>query len=167
MALIKDCQSALTTAKRERPIDRFQPDALRCLPAITPDYRRHRRGALVHKDMRLQFDGNRYCVPHRFRRPPSRHLKADSSSVTIYDRVQEIVSYLRVRGRSAARPLRAERFEAERWPEFRPRRPAVARPRTGCSPFFGGLCSKATLEAYLRDIADSDRSTVAPDHRTA
>jgi hypothetical protein len=81
----------LHSETRERPIDRFQPDALRCLPVITPDYR-DTVEALVHKDMRLQFDGNRYCVPHRFagRRLT---LKADSSSVTIYDRVHEIVSY--------------------------------------------------------------------------
>jgi len=51
----------LHSETRERPIDRFQTDALRCLPVITPDYR-DTVEALVHKDMRLQFDGNRYCV---------------------------------------------------------------------------------------------------------
>jgi hypothetical protein len=96
----------LHSETRERPIDRFQPDALRCLPVITPDYR-DTIEALVHKDMRLQFDGNRYCVPHRFagRRLT---LKADSSSVTIYDRVHEIARSWR-RGQTFG----AERFEAE------------------------------------------------------
>ena len=75
---------------RERPIDRFQADALRPLPVIPYDHR-DTVEALVHKDLRLHFDGNRYCVPHRYvgRRLT---LKADSSSVTIYDRVNEIVS---------------------------------------------------------------------------
>ena len=137
---------------RERPIDRFQPDALRCLPVITPDYR-DTVEALVHKDMRLQFDGNRYCVPHRFagRRLT---LKADSSSVTIYDRVHEIVSYARSWRRGQT--FGAERFEAE-LAEFRP---AARRSRAQdrLFAFLDGLCSKAALEAYLRDIADSDRS---------
>jgi transposase len=40
----------LHSETRERPIDHFQPDALRCLPVITPDYR-DTVEALVHKDM--------------------------------------------------------------------------------------------------------------------
>jgi transposase len=47
---------------RQRPVDRFQPGALRPLPALTPDYRDSVE-VLVHKDIRLYFDGNRYCVP--------------------------------------------------------------------------------------------------------
>jgi hypothetical protein len=80
-------------ANRQRSIDRFRADALRPLPVIPYDYRDTAQ-ALVHKDLRLQFDGNRYCVPHRF---VGRRLtvKADSSSVTIYHRYQEIVSYAR------------------------------------------------------------------------
>ena len=54
----------LHSETRERPVDRFQPDALRCLPVITPDYR-DTVEALVHKDMRLQFDGNRYRSEER------------------------------------------------------------------------------------------------------
>jgi DNA replication protein DnaC len=66
--------------------------------------------------MRLHFDGNRYCVPHRFagRRLT---LKADSSSVTIYDRVTEIVSYAPSWRRGQT--FGAERFEAG-LAEFRP-----------------------------------------------
>jgi hypothetical protein len=54
-----------------------------------PDYR-DTIEALVHKDLRLSFDGNRYCVPPRY---VGRHLtiKADASSLTIYDQQQEIV----------------------------------------------------------------------------
>jgi transposase len=75
---------------RERPIDRFKAAALRPLPVIPYDHR-DTVEALVHKDIRLQFDGNRYCVPHRLvgRRLT---LQADSSSVTIYDRTHQIVS---------------------------------------------------------------------------
>ena len=41
-----------------------------------------------NKDLRIQFDPNRYCVPHRYL---GRRLtvKADSSSVAIYHRVEE------------------------------------------------------------------------------
>ena len=49
---------------RQRPIDRFHLEALRPLPDIPYDYRDSVE-ALVHKDLRLQFDANRYCVPHR------------------------------------------------------------------------------------------------------
>jgi hypothetical protein len=47
---------------RQRPIDRFQPQALRPLPAVLPDYR-DAVDVLVHKDIRIYFDGNRYCAP--------------------------------------------------------------------------------------------------------
>lgn len=91
---------------RESPLDPFQPQALRPLPIIPYDYRDSSE-ALVHKDLRLRFDGNRYCVPHRYvgRRFT---IKADSSSVTIYDRVEEVVSYPRSwrRGQTFGRSLR-------------------------------------------------------------
>ena len=50
---------------RERPRERFQLEALRPLPLIPYDYR-DTTEALVHKDLRLHFDGNKYCVPHRY-----------------------------------------------------------------------------------------------------
>jgi len=92
---------------RERPMNRFKAEALRPLPVIPYDYR-DTVEALVYKDLRLHFDGNRHCVPPRF---AGRRLtiKADSSSVTIYDRVHEIVSYPRCwgsRADSRRRPLR-------------------------------------------------------------
>jgi hypothetical protein len=137
---------------RQRPIDRFQPDALRPLPPVLPDYRDSVE-ALVHKDMRVQFDGNRYCVPHRLvgRRIT---LKADSSSVTIYDRFQEIVTYPRCWRRGQT--FGAERFEAE-LAEFRPAaRRSQAQQRL--LAFLDGLCSPVLVEAYLRDLADTDRA---------
>jgi len=137
---------------RERPIDRFQTEALRPLPVIPYDHR-DTVEALVYKDLRLHFDGNRYCVPHRFvgRRLT---LKADTSSVTIYDRVNEIVSYPRCWRRGQT--LGADRFEAE----LADLRPAAKRSRAQQRFFavLNGLCSQAVLEAYLRDIADTDRA---------
>jgi transposase len=47
----------------QAPDERFQPEVLRPLPLLTPDYRDSTE-ALVHKDLRLTFDGNRYCVRH-------------------------------------------------------------------------------------------------------
>lgn len=137
---------------RERPIDRFQASALRPLPVIPYDYR-DKLDALVYKDLRLHFDGNRYCVPPRFvgRRLT---LKADSSSVTIYDRVNEIVSYPRCWRRGQT--LGADRFDAE----LAQLRPATQRSRAQQRLFavLDGYCSQAMLEAYLRDLADTDRA---------
>ena len=137
---------------RQRPIDRCQPAALKPLPVIPYDYRDSVE-VLVHKDLRVQFDGNRYCVPQRY---VSRHLtvKADSSSVAIYDRVHEVVSYARSWRRGQT--FGAERFEAE----LADLRPAARRSRAQqrLFLFLDGLCSKALLEAYLRDIADTDRA---------
>ena len=137
---------------RERPIDRFKAEALRPLPVIPYDHR-DKVEALVHKDLRLQFDGNRYCVPHRY---VGRHLtlKADSSSVTIYDRVNEIVSYPRCWRRGQT--LGADRFEAE----LADLRPAARRSRAQQRLFavLDGICSQAMLEGYLRDITDTDRA---------
>ena len=137
---------------RERPIDRFQASALRPLPVIPYDYR-DKVEALVYKDLRLHFDGNRYCVPPRFvgRRLT---LKADSSSVTIYDRVNEIVSYPRCWRRGQT--LGANRFDAE----LTQMRPAAKRSQAQQRLFavLDGYCSQAMLEAYLRDMADTDRA---------
>jgi transposase len=137
---------------RQRPLDRFQPAALKPLPIIPYDHRDHVE-VLVHKDLRVQFDGNRYCVPQRY---VGRRLivKADASSVTLYDRVHEIVSYPRSWRRGQT--FGAERFEAE----VAEMRPAARKSRAQqrLFQFLDGLCSQATLEAYLRDIADTDRA---------
>ena len=137
---------------RERPLDRFQPEALRPLPIIPYDYRDSTE-ALVHKDLRLPFDGNRYCVPHRY---VGRRLtiKADSGAVTIYDRVEEVVSYARSWRRGQT--FGAERFEKLLAEERPAARRSQAQQRLLDS--LDGLCLRATVEAYLRDMADTDRS---------
>jgi transposase len=137
---------------RERPIDRFKADALRTLPVMPYDHR-DAVEALVHKDLRLHFDGNRYCVPPRYvgRRLT---LKADSSSVTVFDRVHEIVSYARCWRRGQT--LGAGRFDAE----LAELRPAAKRSHAQQRLFavLENLCSHSVLEAYLRDMAETDRA---------
>jgi transposase len=137
---------------RERPLERFQPEALRPLPVIPDDYR-DASEALVHKDLRLPFDGNRYCVPHRY---VGRRLtiKADSSSIAIYNRVEEVVSYARSWRRGQT--FGAERFERILAEERPAARRSQAQQRLLDS--LDGLCSRSMVEAYLRDMADTDRS---------
>jgi transposase len=137
---------------RERPLERFQPQALQPAPIIPYDYRDSTQ-ALVHKDLRIPFDGNRYCVPHRY---VGRRLtiKADSSSVTVYDRVEEIVSYPRSWRRGQT--FGAERFEKLLAEERPAARRSQAQQRLLDS--LDGMCSRTLVEAYLRDMSDTDRS---------
>ena len=114
---------------------------------ITPDYR-DTTEALVHKDLRLSFDGNRYCVPPRY---VGRHLtiKADASSLSIYDQQQEIVSYARCWQRGQV--LGAERFQKELFEQ------RAAAERSAAQQRLIGLLGPAS-EVYLRRLADTDRS---------
>jgi hypothetical protein len=137
---------------RVRPMDRFQAQALKPLSIVPYDYR-DAADVTVHKDLRIQFDGNRYCVPHRY---VGRHLtvKADSSSVTIYDRVEEVVSYPRSWRRGQT--FGAERFEKI----LAEQRPAARRSQAQqrLLDSLDGLCPRDGVEAYLRHMADTDRS---------
>src|SRR5215469_16524137 len=127
---------------RERPIDRFQANALRPLPVIPYDYR-DTVEALVHKDLRIQFDANRYCVPHRY---VGRRLtvKADAGSVAIYNRGEEVVTYARSYRRGQT--FGADRFERVLAEE----RPAARRSQAQqrLLDWLDGLCSHAVVEAY-------------------
>jgi transposase len=137
---------------RERPMDRFQAQTLKPLSIVPYDYR-DAVDVVVHKDLRIQFDGNRYCVPHRF---VGRHLtvKADSSSVTIYHRVEEVVSYPRSWRRGQT--FGADRFEKI----LAEQRPAARRSQAQqrLLDSLDGLCPREDVEAYLRHMADTDRS---------
>src|SRR6202167_1364138 len=137
---------------RERPAERFKPEALRPLPIIPYDYR-DTVEALVHKDLRLQFDGNKYCVPHRYV-GQRLTVKADAGAVTIYERVTEVVSYPRSWRRGQT--FGAERFEKL----LAEQRPAARRSQAQqrLIDSLDGLCARQLLEAYLRDLADMDRS---------
>jgi transposase len=131
----------------QTPQERFQPEALRAVPAITPDYRDVAE-ALVHKDLRLCFDGNRYCVPPRY---VGRQLiiKADSSVVTLYDQHQEIVSYPRCWQRGQV--VGGERFQKELLAQLAAAQRSAAQQRLVA--LLGPAC-----ESYLRRLADTDRS---------
>lgn len=132
---------------REQPTERFRPDGLRPLPSLRPDYR-DTVEALVYKDIRLQFDANRYCVPARY---VGRRLtvKADSSSVVIYDQQREIATYARSWRRGQT--FGADRFEKE----LLAQRPAAELSRTQ-QRLVAQLGERAAV--YLRELARTDRS---------
>jgi hypothetical protein len=131
----------------QTPRERFQLEALQSLPVITPDYR-DTAEARVHKDLRLSFDGNRYCVPPRY---VGHHLtiKADASSLTIYDQQQEIVSYARCWQRGQV--VGAEHFQKELFEQ------RAAAERSATQQRLISLLGP-TSEIYLRRLADTDRS---------
>jgi hypothetical protein len=131
----------------QTPEERFRPEALHLLPAVTPDYR-DTEEALVHKDLRLAFDGNHYCAPPRY---VGRWLtvKADASSVTLYDQHQEIVSYPRCWQRGQV--LGAERFQKELLAQRAAAQRSAAQQRLVA--WLGPAC-----ELYLQRLADTDRS---------
>lgn len=131
----------------QSPEQRFQPEFLRPLPALVPDYR-DTTDALVHKDLRLWFDGNRYCVPPRY---VGRKLtvKADSSSLIIYDQHQEIVRYARSWQRGQT--FGAERFQKELYAQM------AAAQRSAAQQRLVAWLGPAS-ELYLQRLADTDRS---------
>ena len=132
---------------RERPDDRFLPEALRPMPSLNQDYR-DTVVTRVHKDIRVCFEANYYYVPPAY---VGRVLliKADSSSVTIYDRDREIIRYPRCWRRGQV--FGAERFEKE----LLERRPGAE--RTKGQQRLVALVGPIA-ETYLRGLADTDRS---------
>lgn len=131
----------------EKPDERFRPEVLRLLPALIPDYR-DATEALVHKDMRLSFDGNRYCVPPKYV-GSKLIVKADSSSVTIYDQQHEVARHARSWQRG--QDFGAERFEKEL------RSQMAAAERSATQQRLIALLGPGAHE-YLARLADTDRS---------
>jgi transposase len=131
----------------QRPDERFCPEALRLLPSLTPDYR-DTADALVHKDLRLSFDGNRYCVPPRY---VGRRLtvKADSSSVTIYNQHHEVVRYARSWQRGQT--FGAEMFQKELYAQMAAAQRSAAQQRLVA--LLGPAC-----HSYLERLSQADRS---------
>jgi len=137
---------------RQRPVDRFQAKALRPLPPLLPDYR-DTADVLVHKDIRIYFDGNRYCAP------PSLVgeqllLKADAHSVWLYHQQRELVTYPRCWRRGQT--FGAERFEKE----LLAQKAAAARSQAQqrLLALLETHCPRLTVEDYLRGMADNERS---------
>jgi len=129
------------------PDERFQSESLRPLPALIPDYR-DTVEALVHKDLRLSFDGNRYCVAPRYV-GLKLIVKADASSVTIYHQLREVAQYPRCWQRGET--LGAERFQKELYARMAAAERSAAQQRL--IALIGPIA-----EQYLRKLADTDRS---------
>jgi len=132
---------------RERPVQRFLAASLLPLPALLPDYR-DTASPLVRKDLRLEFDGNCYCVPARYI-GCRLTVKADSQSLTIYDQLRAVVTYLRCWQRGQTRG--AEQFEKELLDQ---------RPAAHLSGTQQRLVTQLGARAaeYLRQLARSDRA---------
>lgn len=131
----------------QAPDERFRPEFLRPVPLLAPDYRDSAE-ALVHKDLRVSFDGNRYCVPPHYVGQKVT-VKADGSSVTIYDQSKEIVRYGRCWERG--RVFGAERFQKELFAQL------AAAQRSAAQERLVRLLGP-TSEFYLRKLAETDRS---------
>lgn len=131
----------------QTPEERFQAESLRPLPALDPDYR-DTAEAIVHKDLRLWFDANRYCVPPRY---VGRQLtvKADAQTVTLLDGPREIVSYPRCYARGQV--IGAEKFQGELFQHM----PAVQRSaeQQRLVALLGDVA-----QPYLQGLAQTDRS---------
>lgn len=138
---------------RERPGDRFHPDALRPLPALAPDYR-DTVEVFIDKDLRWHFDANHYCAPARW---VGQRLiaKADAFSVALHDPGgTEILRYPRSFRRGQT--FGAERFEKGLLAHRPAAQPSQAQQRL--LALLRGLLPQETVETYLRGLADSDRS---------
>jgi transposase len=131
----------------QAPEERFQPEFLRPLPLLHPDYR-DTTEALVDKQLRLSFDGNRYCAPPRYV-GHKLTVKADSHSVSLYEQSKEIVSYARCWERGCT--LGAERFQKELFAQ------RAAAQRSAAQQRLIQLLG-LTSEYYLRKLAETDRS---------
>lgn len=131
----------------QAPDQRFQPGFLRPIPLFAADYR-DTADALVYKDMRLSFDGNRYCVPPRYV-GHKLTVKAGSCTVNIYDQSKEIVCYARCWERG--RTFGAERFQKELFAQMAAAQRSAAQQRL--IQLLG-----PTSEYYLRKLAETDRS---------
>jgi transposase len=129
------------------PEERFQPEFLRPVTLLAPDYRDSAE-ALVHKDLRLSFDGNRYCVPPRYV-GHKLTVKADSGSVAIYDQSKEVACYARSWERG--RVFGDERFQKELFAQL------AAAQRSAAQQRLVRLLGPAS-ELYLCKLADTDRN---------
>ena len=131
----------------QAPEERFQREFLRPVPLLAPDYR-DTAEATVYKDLRLHFDGNRYCVPPRYV-GSKLTVKADSGSVAIFEQGREIVSCARCWDHG--RVFGAERFQKELFARMQ------AAQRTAAQQRLITLLGPGS-EQYLRALADTDRS---------
>ena len=81
------------TTTGEPPIQRFDPKAMRPLPALLPDCRDTAQ-AKVHTDFSIRFDGNTYTVPP-WLIGKSLTVKADHHHLTCYFKEKAVATHLR------------------------------------------------------------------------
>jgi SpoVK/Ycf46/Vps4 family AAA+-type ATPase len=107
----------------------------------------------VHKDMRVQFAGNRYCAPPRLV-GERLTIKADNDTVTLFHRQRMVASYARCWRRGQT--FGAERFEKE----LLAQKAAAARSQSQqrLIALLAVHCPHQAIEDYLRGIADNGRS---------
>lgn len=77
----------------QRPIERFDPKAMRALPDLLPDCR-DQALAKVHTDFSFRFDGNTYTVPP-WLIGKTVTVKADHHQVTCYFKDKAVATHLR------------------------------------------------------------------------
>jgi len=81
------------TTTGQQPTQRFDPQAMRPLPALLPDCR-DTAPAKVHTDFSIRFDGNTYTVPP-WLLGKSITVKADHHQVTCYFKDKTVATHLR------------------------------------------------------------------------
>jgi transposase len=77
----------------QRPVERFDPEAMRPLPELLPDCR-DTALAKVHADFAVRFDGNAYTVPP-WCIGKQLTVKADHHTVTLYYREKPVATHAR------------------------------------------------------------------------
>ncbi len=94
-----------------RPIERFQPEAMRPLPEFLPDCR-DTAVVKVHSDFAIQFDGNIYSAPP-WTIAKTLTVKADHHHVTLYFKDSAIATHRRCWGRKQRLELPTHRQAAK------------------------------------------------------
>lgn len=94
-----------------RPIERFDPKAMRPLPEFLPDCR-DTAVAKVHRDFAIQFDGNIYSAPP-WAIAKTLTVKADHRHVMLYFKDKAIATHTRCWGRNQRLELPGHRQAAK------------------------------------------------------
>jgi transposase len=95
-----------------RPIERFEPQAMRPLPDLLPDCR-DQALAKVHTDFSIRFDGNTYTVPP-WLIGKTVTVKADHHQVTCYFKDKAVATHLRTWQRKQRIELTQHREAAQK-----------------------------------------------------
>lgn len=108
--LDSQANSRLHNTTGDKPVDRFNPQALQPLPEFSPDCR-ETLSLKVHSDFAVRFDGNFYSVPP-WAIGKTIILKADSQTVTLYHHDKTLAIHPRCWEKRQRRELPAHREAA-------------------------------------------------------